>query len=88
MKISNNIKTFRNLKRCTQGELAAEVGITINYLSLLENGKREPSIELLKKISKALDVPVAILVMQVSKNPKDPMERLLNELYKVAIQSN
>jgi transcriptional regulator with XRE-family HTH domain len=84
MKLKNNIKTFRELKGMTQETLAKDVGITINYLSLLENGRREPSIKLLKKMSKYLSVPVSVLILEVKETSRDPLDELLYELFKIA----
>jgi DNA-binding XRE family transcriptional regulator len=50
---------FWRRKRClTQADLAAAVGITQNYLSDLETGKREGSPSQWLKIARALDVPL------------------------------
>ncbi|MDP4146175.1 MAG: helix-turn-helix transcriptional regulator [Bacillota bacterium] len=48
-----------------QGELALELGISRYYLSALERGKaKNPSVELMKKISKVLQVPVQELFFE------------------------
>lgn len=48
-----------------QGELAEKVGISRYYLSALERGKsKNPSIELMTKISKALNADVKELFFQ------------------------
>lgn len=44
-----------------QKDLAEKVGIQPHYLSLVEAGKREPSITVLRKIASVLDVPVSLL---------------------------
>jgi len=43
-----------------QGTVAKQLGVTANYLSLIENGKREPSLSFLRKLASALGVPVGI----------------------------
>lgn len=85
MNLKNNIRQFRLLSGLTQEELAEKVGISVNYLSLLENKRREPSIDLLKSFSKELGVPVSILIAEFKSNPKDPLDVLIKELYDVAI---
>ena len=82
--MKNNIKTIRELKGLTQEKLADAVGTKINYLSLLENYKREPSLDLLKKIAIKLGVPVSILVLEITNKPKDPLDELTYELFKIA----
>jgi putative transcriptional regulator len=53
------LKLKRVEKGLKQYELAEAIGISRQYMQLLENGKAEnPSIELMKKISKELDTPV------------------------------
>lgn len=44
--------------------LAAAAGISLSYLSDLENGRREPNARMLKKLAVALNVPVSVLEKQ------------------------
>jgi len=44
-----------------QRELAERVGISASMLSLVEAGNREPTISLLREISRALEIPASIL---------------------------
>lgn len=53
------IKLKRISKGIKQYEMAKKVGISREYLRLIENGKaKNPSIKVMKAISKELDVPV------------------------------
>ncbi|MDD5065100.1 MAG: helix-turn-helix transcriptional regulator [Phycisphaerae bacterium] len=61
MNIGKGIKFVRIASGLRQGEMAERLGISQNYLSLLENNKAEPSIALLKKISKNFGVPAGFL---------------------------
>ena len=54
MKIGPVIKKYRQKVGFTQIELARRVAVQSTYLSAVENDKKEPSIGLLKKLSKAL----------------------------------
>lgn len=57
-----NLKISRIKKRLTQKELADIVGVSRDYIASLENGRsKNPSIELMKKLSKALNVSVTEL---------------------------
>ncbi len=60
--IGTVLKVARVTKRWRQKDLAARIGITPNYMSMVENGRREPSITLIKKMSKALNVPLGKLL--------------------------
>ena len=54
----NNIKYFRSLKNLTQEKLSEISGISRDYLSEIERGKKTPSIKRLIKIAEALDIDV------------------------------
>ena len=45
-----------------QGELAVAVGISQNYLSEIENGRRKRPAQLQNKFAHALGVPVDLLI--------------------------
>ena len=54
--INNKIIKLRLQKSLSMKELAEKANISVSYLSLLEKGKRKnPSKEIMKKISKALE---------------------------------
>ena len=57
MDIGNTIKFFRKEKKLSQIDLAQKCGITSTYLSLIENGKKEPTIALVKVIVEKLEIP-------------------------------
>lgn len=48
----------------TQAELAEECEVTINYISMLENGRRGPSLAMLVKIGQALGARPSALLRQ------------------------
>lgn len=56
--LRNNIKTFRESKNLTQEKLSELAGISADYLSEIERGKKVPSIKRLIQISEALDVEI------------------------------
>lgn len=62
MNIGYAIRFCRQQKRINLPTLAARTELSASYLSLLERGKREPSLEALKTICRELQVPVSILV--------------------------
>lgn len=56
----NRMKEIRKLKGITLTDLSNKTGISIGYLSHLENGTRKnPSIEIMDKIAKILDKSVS-----------------------------
>ena len=63
MTLGNAIKIVRTASGVKQGKLAEKLNISANYLSLIENGKREPSISFLRRLAAELGVPVGIFFM-------------------------
>lgn len=49
-----DLKTLRIKKGVRQVELAAEAGTTVQYIWMIENGERKPSVKVAKRIAKAL----------------------------------
>lgn len=58
----NPIRVLREFRNWTQAKLVVSLGITQGYLSDLENGKRKGPVALHQKISRALDVPMELLL--------------------------
>ena len=53
--IGHRIVVRRAILRMTQADLARRVGVTRSYISMLENGERPLTEELLQRIAAALD---------------------------------
>jgi DNA-binding XRE family transcriptional regulator len=69
----NPIRVLRQFRDRTQHELATAVGITQNYLSDLETGKRKGPMALHRKFADALGVPLELLsTIAVSEHEADP----------------
>jgi DNA-binding XRE family transcriptional regulator len=58
----NPVRVIREWRDMTQGELAVAVGISQNYLSEIETGRRKGPAELQKKFARALGVPMDLLI--------------------------
>lgn len=61
MTVGECIKTLRASAGLKQHELAARAGISASMLSLVESGKREPTIPMLRAIAGALQIPANVL---------------------------
>ena len=74
MKIKSDVlKRLRKEKGLTQIKLCKDFGITQGTYALYENGKRNPKIETVKNIAKALDVDWTVLCDgENSKQALDP----------------
>lgn len=64
--IGRTIKVLRAASGISQKDLAERAGIRPNYLSLVESGKREPSLGVLRTISQELHVPMSFLFWESS----------------------
>lgn len=62
MNIGESIRLIRQIAGLTQEEMAKQLDITANYLSLLENDKAVPRLSLLRRIEERFDVPAAFIV--------------------------
>jgi DNA-binding XRE family transcriptional regulator len=58
----NPVRVIREWRDMIQGELAVAVGISQNYLSEIETGRRRGPAELQKKFARALGVPMDLLI--------------------------
>jgi transcriptional regulator with XRE-family HTH domain len=63
------------------------IEIQESYLSSIENDKKEPSLSLLKRISKSLDIPLSMFFWEETDNlnndsPETKIKKLLIELTK------
>jgi transcriptional regulator with XRE-family HTH domain len=65
MGVGKSIKFLRIAMDLKQQELAKELKISTNYLSLIENDKREPSLSFLKNLSNKLDVPISLFFLDL-----------------------
>lgn len=70
LRIGQIIKILRTAIGLRQKDLADKVGIQPHYLSLVEAGKRQPSLAVLRKIANELDVPVSLLFWQAEQYPE------------------
>lgn len=62
-RLSTVIRRLREQEDMTQGQLAKKAGVTQGYIAQLEGGLRKnPSLPTLKKLARALGVPVGELL--------------------------
>ncbi len=62
MDIGNAIKTCRIRKGLSQTKLAELADCSVSYLSLIEHNHRDVTLSTLHRISRALNVPIGILL--------------------------
>lgn len=61
--ISNALKVVRQYHNISQVNLAKNLSISNSYLSELESGKKEPTLEILHKYAAEFKVPLSSLVV-------------------------
>lgn len=61
MNFGRAVRIARSIAGMSQEELAAGSSIDRSYLSLIESGRRKPTVETLKQISDALKIPFHLL---------------------------
>lgn len=62
MNIGHALKLARSAKKLSLLELAKRAELSQSYLSMLEAGKRDPTLPTIEKIAGALGVPTPILL--------------------------
>jgi transcriptional regulator with XRE-family HTH domain len=69
MNLGTAIKLVRTSGGLKQKEVATKLGVTSNYISLIESGNREPSVSFLKKLAALLKVPVGLFFLWEEDDP-------------------
>ena len=62
--IGLNIRKYRKQMKLSQVDLAVEVGIDRSYLSEIENGRVNPTINILYAIADSLNVSIVDLLLE------------------------
>ena len=73
MNIGDRLRTLREAKNFTQGEIEKRTGLLRTYVSRVENGHAVPSVETLEKFARALEVPIYQLFYDGDKSPTLPI---------------
>lgn len=61
--LGHRLKSLRVTAGMRQNELADAMNFTSNYLSMVEAGRREPSLKFLRKFSLLLKVPLSVIFL-------------------------
>lgn len=79
MSVGRSVKFARIAAGFTQKDLADRLDMTPNYLSLVENDKREPSIAFLRNLASEMGLPLGLLLLNVDNGLSEvsPEERAL-----------
>ena len=75
MKLGKAIKEIRVKKGVKQNDFAQICSITQSYLSNIESDRKEPTISILKEISKNLGVPLHIIFLFAVEDSDIPTDK-------------
>lgn len=70
MIIGERIRSLREQKKLSQGDIGGRTGLLRCYISRVENGHTVPAIETLEKIARALDLKLYQLVYDGEEPPQ------------------
>lgn len=91
--LGNAIKLIRTARGIKQRELASQLSVSPNYLSLVESDKREPSLAFLNRLAAKLRVPIAMLfvfqgqpIPGVQPNDVDKLKDLLLKIDRLVVE--
>ncbi len=66
--IGEVLREHRRAQHRTLRQVSASAQVSLGYLSEVERGQKEPSSELLGSICEALDVPLSVVLREVSEH--------------------
>ncbi len=72
MDIGNRLRSVREEKNLSQGDIEKRTGLLRCYISRVENGHTVPAIETLEKMARALELPLYQLIYDGEKPPALP----------------
>src|SRR6202165_5495608 len=72
MIIGERLRTLREEKKLSQGDIEKKTGLLRCYVSRVENGHTVPAVESLEKFARALEVPMYQLFYEGEEPPKLP----------------
>ena len=78
--IGKTIKEFRLLRGFSLNDIAKKTGLNKSYLSKIENEKRDPSLGSLCQISKAINVPLNILILMAEEETDSVVSELTDPI--------
>ena len=70
MNLGKRIQEWRRRRGLTTGELAARVQVTSGFISQLEHGKTDPSLQTLQRVAAVLQVPLSHLMLDEENKPQ------------------
>lgn len=70
-KFGNHLKKIRESKSISQESLSKRSGLSRTYISLVENGKKNPTLTTIFRLSKALGIKPSVLIDGIEESEND-----------------
>ena len=68
MDIGLRFKLFRVCADLKQREVADALQVSVNYVSMIERGKREPTLKYLREFATVVNVPASLLLWEMKQD--------------------
>jgi transcriptional regulator with XRE-family HTH domain len=94
MNIAHALKMIRKRRDIKQKDACKEIGISQSYLSLIEKGQRQPSLDVLQGIAGYYNMPLPIILwhtiteedvspekIEIYKRIKPTIDKLIDEIF-------
>jgi transcriptional regulator with XRE-family HTH domain len=72
MDVGNRLRSLREHKKLSQGDIEKRTGLLRCYISRVENGHTVPAVETLEKMARALELPLYQLMYDGQEPPSLP----------------
>src|SRR6202167_5995803 len=76
MVIAERLKSLREQKKMSQGDIEKRTGLLRCYISRVENGHTVPAIETLEIMARAMEVPMYVLFYDGEKPPAPELPKI------------
>lgn len=93
--LGKKLKIARAKKSLKQLQLAKEIGVSPNYISLIENGQKIPSLKIIGRIAEALSVSTSSLLAEdpimddlKSLSEKYDLQQLASALHNLIVEKS
>lgn len=73
MNVGQRLRSIREEKGLSQGDIEQRTGLVRCYISRLENGHTIPVVQTLEKLAQALEMPLYQFLYEGEKPPRDPI---------------
>ena len=86
MIVADRLRTLREQKKLSQGDIQERTGLLRCYVSRVKNGHTVPAVETLEKFARALEVPLYELLYEGDQPPQPHPSRRFHHLCEYIVQ--